>query len=38
MGQLAVVAQPCRLNVRNGPDGALYFSDHHAIDRLGPSR
>jgi glucose/arabinose dehydrogenase len=35
---VGVVAQPCRLYVRNGPDGALYFSDHHAIYRLGPSR
>ena len=37
-GQVEIVAQPCRLNVRNGPDGALYFSDHHAIYRLGPAR
>lgn len=38
MGQMEVIAQPCRLYVRNGPDGALYFSDHHAIYRLGPAR
>ncbi|MFN8522947.1 MAG: PQQ-dependent sugar dehydrogenase [Chloroflexota bacterium] len=31
-----VLAQPCRLDVRNGPDGAVYFSDHRAIYRLGP--
>lgn len=37
-GKLELVTQPCRLNVRNGPDGALYFSDHHAIYRLGPPR
>ena len=37
-GDPEVVAQPCRLYVRNGPDGALYFSDHHAIYRLGPPR
>ena len=37
-GQVEVVAQPCRLYVRSGPDGALYFSDHHAIYRLGPPR
>jgi glucose/arabinose dehydrogenase len=37
-GKPEVVAQPCRLYVRNGPDGALYFSDHHAIYRLGPAR
>jgi glucose/arabinose dehydrogenase len=37
-GQKEMIAQPCRLNVRNGPDGALYFSDHHAIYRLGPPR
>ena len=36
-GQPEVVTQPCRLYVRTGPDGALYFSDHHAIYRLGPS-
>jgi len=37
-GEKEVVAQPCRLYVRNGPDGSLYFSDHHAIYRLGPPR
>jgi len=37
-GNLEMVTQPCRLYVRNGPDGALYFSDHHAIYRLGPPR
>jgi aldose sugar dehydrogenase len=37
-GTLEMVTQPCRLYVRNGPDGALYFSDHHAIYRLGPPR
>jgi aldose sugar dehydrogenase len=37
-GGLEAVAQPCRLYVRSGPDGALYFSDHHAIYRLGPPR
>jgi len=36
--RLDVVAQPCRLYVRTGLDGALYFSDHHAIYRLGPAR
>lgn len=36
--RVEVVAQPCRLYVRSGPDGALYFSDHHAIYRLGPPR
>ncbi len=35
-GNPEVVAQPCRLYVRTGPDGALYFSDHHAIYRLAP--
>jgi glucose/arabinose dehydrogenase len=35
---MELVTQPCRLEVRNGPDGALYFSDHHAIYRLGPAR
>ena len=38
LGELEAIAQPCRLYVRNGPDGALYFSDHHAIYRLGPRR
>ena len=38
LGELEPIAQPCRLYVRNGPDGALYFSDHHAIYRLGPRR
>lgn len=37
-GKLEQVTQPCRLYVRSGPDGALYFSDHHAIYRLGPPR
>jgi glucose/arabinose dehydrogenase len=37
-GEKEAVAQPCRLYVRTGPDGALYFSDHHAIYRLGPPR
>jgi glucose/arabinose dehydrogenase len=37
-GEKEVVAQPCRLYVRSGPDGALYFSDHHAIYRLGRPR
>jgi glucose/arabinose dehydrogenase len=37
-GALEPITQPCRLYVRNGPDGALYFSDHHAIYRLGPPR
>jgi glucose/arabinose dehydrogenase len=38
LGQVEPVTQPCRLYVRSGPDGALYFSDHHAIYRLGPTR
>lgn len=38
LGALEPVTQPCRLYVRNGPDGALYFADHHAIYRLGPPR
>jgi glucose/arabinose dehydrogenase len=38
MNGIETVTQPCRLYVRNGPDGALYFSDHHAIYRRGPPR
>jgi glucose/arabinose dehydrogenase len=38
MNGIEAITQPCRLYVRNGPDGALYFSDHHAIYRLGPAR
>lgn len=38
LGALEPITQPCRLYVRSGPDDALYFSDHHAIYRLGPPR
>ena len=37
-GALEPITHPCQLYVRSGPDGALYFSDHHAIYRLGLPR